>query len=402
MASGRVAGFASVAAPVVALLVALTAGCAGGPGDAGNTPVLRGPVPPTPTPVAGPAVIGRVQDTTARSAGGATVVITVLLSKEERDERNLKSAASLGLGCLDAVGCTSPTTVGRVAMNGAFALAMPTGTFAATDPIAVTVVDERSPSARVATMVRVPRRGGATRLDAGLIPIAARPATLRRSPVRDALVMPAVAASTGPPTVEMSRAERERDAQFVQRPPTTDVSGGYDPRLVEDGMVLLAGRQSGSWGGRSFEFSASLVTTGVAVPASRGASCYVEGGRGQRIVQHPCGLTDGVLDQRWSLQDDPRCSAGPCRGPYQQHVRDTTVVLAAPVRAGLLVIRGCGDTCRVGVSTDGKSFGSWREAGEDSPDGVFAVRPGRVIVAVRIETATGGFFDSLREVSVFR
>src|SRR5436305_1205620 len=113
MRRSRIAGFA----PVVALLAA---GCAGGPGDAANLPIRHGPVPPTPSHVAGPAVTGTVRDSAGRVEAGATVVVTVVLTKAERDERNLKSAATLGLGCLDEVGCTSPTKIGLAARNGAF------------------------------------------------------------------------------------------------------------------------------------------------------------------------------------------------------------------------------------------------------------------------------------------
>jgi hypothetical protein len=215
--------------------------------------------------------------------------------------------------------------------------------------------------------------------------------------------MPTTPAADGVVSVVLSRADPSADEQFVQRPPTTDVSGGYDPRLVEDGQVLLVGTQRGRVHGSPAQFSASLVTSGNTVPLSRGASCSVEGSRGQRIRQHPCALTDGVLDASWAPTDDPRCADGPCPGRLQHDHRDVTVVLDRPVDARLVVVRGCGWQCRVGVSRDGRTFGWWREASTSAgPDDLFVDRlhVGR-IVAVRVETDTGGFFAALREVSVF-
>jgi hypothetical protein len=379
--------------------VLAVSGCATGPGDAGDIPVDRGPVPSHAVAVDGPAVTGRALDTAGRPAAGATVVVTIDLSGSERAARNMKSFASLGLACFDETGCTTPTSSGRVAGDGRFVIAAPHGDVDRRDGLVVTVVAARGADARVATTVRVDRRRDGSG-DAGTVVVAAGRPLLRRTPGNSRLVMPpvGVAATT---VVRMSRAEPvDGGSQFVERSPGTDVSGGFDPRMVEDGLVLLTGSQTGRVRGRAAGFSASLVTSGDTVPPSRGAGCYVLGSRGQQLRQQPCGLTDGILDDTWSPRDDPRCADGPCKGARDH--RDSTVVLDRPMRVGMIVVRGCGFGCRVAVSTDGKRFGFWRAAPSGSTDDVFVDRIDvSGVVAVRVRTYTGGFFSSLREVSVF-
>ncbi len=134
------------------------------------------------------------------------------------------------------------------------------------------------------------------------------------------------------------------------------VTGGYDPLIEEDEQLLLTTTQLGVQRGRHSIFSSSLQTRDpMLVPASRGASCYVEGSRGPRIVQRPCGLSDGVLDQDWHPTDDPRCSRGPCPGHLQRDHRDVTITFRRAVRARLLVVRGC-TGCVAEVSRDGRHF----------------------------------------------
>jgi hypothetical protein len=137
------------------------------------------------------------------------------------------------------------------------------------------------------------------------------------------------------------------------------------------------------------------------VPASRGAGCYVEGSRGQRIVQQPCGLTDGVLDLDWRPTDDPRCDQGPCPGHLQHDHRDVTVTFRKAIRGKLLVVRGC-TGCIAQVSSDGRQFATAGTEPFGSSDTILVVPlTGATVRAVRIQTDTGGFFDSLREVSVW-
>jgi len=181
-----------------------------------------------------------------------------------------------------------------------------------------------------------------------------------------------------------------------------DVSSGFDYRLLEDGKAMLVSHQTGSVAGLPAEYSSSLVVTGHTIPGSRGAGCAVEDSHGGALPQHPCGLTNGALDQEWQPQDDPACNDGPCPGTLQNEHRDVTVLLAKPLAATLLVVRGCGFTCQVQVSADGKNFGPFSGPPEDSSDSEYVeALPGLPVAAVRVETATGGFFDSLQQVSVF-
>jgi hypothetical protein len=180
------------------------------------------------------------------------------------------------------------------------------------------------------------------------------------------------------------------------------VTNGYDQRVEEDEQLLLTTTQIGVQGGRRAIFSSSLaIKNPRLVPVSRGAGCAVEGSRGQQITQHPCGLTDGILDNDWSAKDDPRCSRGPCRGRLQHDHRDVTIVFRHLIRGDLLVVRGCIE-CSVLTSADGRHF-----AGESPPpvaigdDILVRSLDGLLVKAVRVQTATGGFFSSLREVSLW-
>jgi hypothetical protein len=390
-------GRATVATFVTSLLVA---GCATDPGDAGNIPVDQGPVPAHPAPVDGPAVTGRAFDTAGQPAAGATVLAWIDLNGGERLGRNWMSFTSFGLACLTDVECTVPTEFGRVAADGRFALEAPQGEVDRRDDLVVMVVAARGDEARVATTVRVDRhRNGSG--DAGTVTLAAGSPQVRRSDHTIRLEMPSVGSPTSGTRVRMARAQLV-DGQYVEDGTATPVSGGLDSRVIEDGQVLLTGVQEGRVRDRRAAFSATIVTSGATVPPTRGEGCYVLGSRGQRIKQQPCGLTDGILDEQWRPRDDPRCKRGPCKGRAQHDHRDSTVVFDRPLDVGLVVVRGCGFTCRVGLSTDGRTFGYWREAGTSSPDDVFIDKiQVRHVVAIRVETATGGFFSSLREVSAF-
>lgn len=376
--------------------------CAGGTTDAGNTTAQSGGVPDHPAPVTGPAVTGSATGGEGSTVAGATVLVAVRLSNTEKNARNTKSAFTFGLGCLDQVGCTTPTSRGRVAGDGHFAVAVPKGGDPA-DGLVVTLVADRGSDGRVGTSVTLPASARAG-TDVGPVPLAGAVGQVVKSGAKDRFVMPPLAGASGSPGVTLSRARAVgSDQQFVVQDPVMDVSDGYDPRLVEDGQVLLVGTQDATVGGRPGGYSASLVTSAQLVPPSRGASCHAEGSTGQRLDQNPCGLTNGMLDTNWQPRDDPACGQGPCPGTAQHDHRDVTVVLKAPVRSDLVVVRGCGFTCQVAVSADGTSFGSWRAAPQDSGAEVAFVLsiPAQKVAAVRVQTSTGGFFLSLRQVSVW-
>jgi hypothetical protein len=308
----------------------------------------------------------------------------------------------LGFGCLDRAGCTAPSGESRVAQDGRFIVAVPKGQ-TEHDDLNLTVVAQRGSDGRVATSVTLPYADhvGA---DVGTIPVPASAGSITTAAGVSHYVPAPVLGAGGIPAVTMARAAAVSGGdQFVADGSASDVSAGYDPRVIEDGRVLLVSTTDGEVETAPALFSSSLLVSGTLVPPSRGAACSIEGAQGQAIAQHPCGLTNGMLDTSWILQDDPSCAAGPCPGTAQDQVRDVTVTLAHPVRADLIVVRGCGFTCQVAWSTDGVAFGSWRQAPQAAgPDATFDLSlPDQAVVAVKVQTATGGFFTSLRQVSVW-
>lgn len=390
--------------------LALTASACSTGVDAGNTATLTGPVPAHPVAVTGAAIRGRVLAAAAGAntggdravVAGATVVVTVILRRDEVAGRALKGTLTLGLGCLDRVGCTAPTSEGRVAQDGRFEVAVPIGQ-TEQDDLSLTVLAQRGSTGRVGTTVTLPYADhvGA---DVGTIPLATSAGSVVAQGGVNRYVPAAMPGASGAPGVTMSRAASVAGGdQFVVEDPVQDVSPGYNPQLVEDGRVLLASTTIGSVELAPAVFTSSLLVEGTLVPPSRGAACSVEGSTGQSIAQHPCGLTNGMLDSAWPLQDDQLCQQGPCPGTVQNQARDVTVTLSHPVRSGLIVVRGCGFTCQVAWSADGTTFGSWRQAPQDGGTGVvFAVPvPDQMVAAVRVQTATGGFFTALRQVSVW-
>ncbi len=132
---------------------ALLSGCSAAV-NAGDTPTLTGPIPARPTPLAGPTIRGAAV-VGGRAAAGATVIVTTVLQSDEVAGRALKATATLGIGCLDHVGCSSPTSEGRVAQNGRFILAVPKGGHG-DDELSVTVLAQRGNVGRVATSVLLP------------------------------------------------------------------------------------------------------------------------------------------------------------------------------------------------------------------------------------------------------
>lgn len=382
-----------------ACVVVSLAGCSR-IGDAGSDVPRGGSIPASPAPVSGPAIQGTAVDTAGHVAAGATVTVTVVLRSSEQAWRGAKAIFSLGLGCLDKQGCSAPSAQGLVAADGRFAVAVPHG-LTDKDGLAVTVEAARGTGARVSTTLLLP--ASAVSGASLAVPLAADAATLTVSGHRAALRPPAVAgADVTSGTVQMDQVDT-RDNQPVAGAVQTDVSNGFDIRVLEDGQAMLVSHRTGTVGGLPAQYAASLVVAGHSVPDSRGAACVIEDSRGEALPQHPCGLTNGVLDQQWKPQDDPACTSGPCPGTLQNQHRDVTVLLAKPIDAKLLVVRGCGFTCRVQVSTDGKAFGPFSGPPDDAGTGDEYVETlhGLPVAAVRVETATGGFFDSLEQVSVF-
>jgi hypothetical protein len=379
-------------AATVGLLLA--AGCAQAR-TAGQIPATTPPsdLPAHATDVSGRSVSGTVTDTSGRPVAGASVVVSVALSGGEQAVRAFGAFSSLGLYCL--LGCSAPHESGFSARDGSFALQLP-GPNKEHDDYNLTAAFARGP-ARVATSIVVPWRH---RSSHATLRIADGSPRLRAVGHQRFVVPPRLPARYGATHFEASL-QSETGTPPVASGHALTVTSGYDARVVEDGQLLLTTSQTGRLGGRDALFSSSLEVRGSEIPPSRGARCVVTGSRGQPIRQDRCGLTDGVLDDDWQPADDPRCAQGPCKGDVQNDHRDVTVKLRRPLRATLLVVRGCLD-CSVAVSAGGNRFVNVATQPFGSPDDLLVKSlPGLRVAAVRVETDTGGFFTSLREVSVF-
>jgi hypothetical protein len=313
--------------------MAMLAGCAGTGGDAGSSVPLSGSVPASPAQVTGPAIRGTATDAAGHVGAGATVTVTVVLRASEQAWRDAKAFFGLGLGCLDKQGCSAPGAQAIVAADGRFAVPVP-HRITDEDGVAVTVETAHGSAARVSTTLLLP--ASATSGANVAVPLAADPARLEVTGHHATLRPPPVScAEITSGTVEMNALATGDDAP-VAGASAFDTSQGFDVRVLEDGRAMLVSRQAGTVNGRPARFSASLVVTGHAVPESRGAGCSVEDSRGDALKQHPCGLTNGTLDQEWQPHDDPACVNGPCPGTNQNDHRDVTVQVAEPIDATLL------------------------------------------------------------------
>lgn len=391
------------------LLAGLLSGCVdSGPSAEDRAPVDPGSVPATAPAVDGPALRGTVRDTEGDAVPGARVTVTLLRSKSERTEIGIGAAFSLGLSCFaDKRGCKSPTAEGVSAGDGTYAIGMPANNGERPVGVAVSVVAPVANSVddRVGTTVTLPAKivAGGT-FD---VPVASEPLELTRRGQHDLRVaMPTTrqAKLSGPVTVALTQLPADGDvsgatADFTETP----VKLPFDLRVAEDSRLLIAAHREAKIGDRPVTLSATSVLRGTARPISRDASCRVTDSQGKPLAQEPCGLTDGRLGSPWEPTDDPRCAAGPCPGTAQNDHRDIYVTLADPVRATLLVVRGCGFTCTVEVSADGRRFRDLPPPGQGGTDGFYVQKlSGLPVKVVHIRTATGGFFTKLREVSVFR
>jgi hypothetical protein len=380
---------------VAALVCAVAApGCAESR-TAGEIPASAPASVPAHAPqVGGRAISGVVTDGSGRPAAGASVVVTVALSGSEQAVRGFSAFSSLGLSCL--LGCSAPHVAGFSARDGSFALALP-GPNKARDDYRLTIAAARGDAARVATSVILP---WARRLPGIAMELASGTPQIRKLGNRRWVVPPELPLRYAPSHLAVSLSS-ESGSPPVVAGHSLDVTRGYDARVVEDERLLLTTSQTGRQHGREAIFSSSLEVRGDAIPASRGSRCRVTGSRGQAIRQPSCGLTDGDLEDGWQATDDPRCADGPCPGAKQHDHRDVTITLRRPINAALVVVRGCLG-CSVMTSPDGHRFTTVATAPFGGADDLLVRNlAGARVSAVRIRTDTGGFFSSLREVSVF-
>ena len=387
----------TVAAATVALAL-VAAGCS--TRTAGQIPVQRpASIPPHAAAISGPAIVGVVRDTRGRPVAGATVIAEVEQSGAEQATNVIKALSSVGIFCAIGSGCTPPRDSGYSARDGSFALSVPKGN-PGHDAYSVTVAVAPNRVARVATSIALARSARHGKQVGAIVVASQRPVIRTRGGRSHVLPPPLPAAYRAGRYAAYLNTETGNPPVIAGSQVT--VTNGYDPRVEEDEQLLLTTTQVGVQHGRKAIFSSSLETKqAMLVPVSRGASCYVEGSRGQRIAQRPCGLTDGILDNDWTPKDDPRCSRGSCRGHRQHDHRDVTVTFSHPIRGDLLVVRGCVN-CTVMTSADGRHFaGSSARSVALGDDILVRSLNGLLVRAVRVQTDTGGFFSSLREVSVW-
>ena len=394
---------------MLVLAAALLAGCADSTGDAGNTAsVDPGNLPANAPVVDGPAFTGTVRDSAGKPVPAAAVVVTLLRSKSERAEIGMGAAFSLGMTCLfTSRGCRAPTERGTSAQDGTFAVRVPTNNGDAPVGVSVTAVASAGRPAdatRVGTTLFLPANSaGGARVD---VPVAAAAMQFKRAGSELNVAMPSVrgAKPSGAVKLTISQLTAEGDVSTATTDlTTTDVRPPFDLRLAEDSRVLVEAEQEARIAGRDARLSATRALRGDIVPASRDASCALTDSRGKSRPQKPCGLTDGVLGESWHPDDDPRCKQGPCPGTAQRSYRDVGITLSKAVAARLLVVRGCGFTCTVTVSADGKRFKDLPAPQSSGTSGFYLqTLSGAPVRYIRIRTATGGFFTSLREVSLFR
>lgn len=356
-------------------------------------------LPRTARALDGPGVTGTIVGPTGQPVPGATLYVQVDLTGSEETQRAVKAAFSLGLGCFDEQGCSAPDAEGQAAADGTFAVRVPGKTDEPDGGLIITAVAARPGKIRVATSLTLPaaaRQG----IDLTTLPLPTSPSVVSQGTRRSLTGLALPGATLGKIAVTLAPLAAT-DQNPYRRDPLriSNVSNGFDARIAEDQTIVLQAARSGTLRGRPVLISASLLATGTTQSTIRGAPCRLIGSQGQAIDQPTCGLTDGILDESWTPVDDPRCAGGPCQGPQQRDARDSIVTPTQAVPARLLVVRGCGFTCRVFVRTAGGE----RELPEpnQSGDTYVANLPGTPIRAVRVRTATGGFLTSLREVSLF-
>jgi hypothetical protein len=389
----------------VALVVGLITllGCQDTGGDAGNTaPADPADLPAHAVAPEGPAMTGTVRDAYGHAVPAAQVTVTLMRSTGERSEIGLEATFSLGLSCLvEKRGCQAPTSTGTSAADGSFAVPMPTNNGATPVGVGLSAVAALADAARVGTELVLPAtdRNGA-KVD---IPIAAKSMSPEHHGTAMTVTMPPVvgAITTAPSELTVTQlAANGTTADATTDFSQTKVHQPFDTRLAEDSRLLLTGRQTARINGSDAMLSATQIVTGDAVPISRGAACSLTDSEGKARPRHPCGLTDGVLGASWTPDDDPACAKGPCPGTAQHDHRDMLITLPRSVTARLLVIRGCGFTCSVTVSADGKTYRDLPAPGSQTVQGFYVqMLSGKPVRYVRVRTAIGAFFDLARGVN---
>jgi hypothetical protein len=181
---------------------------------------------------------------------------------------------------------------------------------------------------------------------------------------------------------------------------TAAAVSGLDGRLLEgtSGRVVLVGGSQdsieGSAVGLRWRSPGVAFASATGAPASRGARC-VFARAGRTMPAASCGVTDGELAS--GVTPPMICDAatkGQTSPPSCSVATTVTVLLATPVPADLVAVRGCSGSCPVEVSADARGF---RAVGTAATEDAAVRLDGQRIRAVRVGLSASG----LREVSVW-
>jgi hypothetical protein len=347
-------------------------------------------VPAHADPVSGPAVSGQVVDESGRAVGGAVVVVAVALSGMEQFAKGFAALSSAGILCAVGV-CSGPSKQGYSAADGTFALAVP-GPNADKDNYYLAVATPRG-AGQVGTRLTLPATSVAGATVGDVLLVSGAPAVTSKVG-RDHLTPPQLPGRVHPGATTVTATGEPVQTNSL------DVSGGYDPRVLEDQAFTLRSIQSGTDAGRPALFSSSLPVQGHSVPPSRGAACELAGPTGKPVPQQPCPLTDGTFTRTFFTPDyGPGCPNQSCLRNGANPYPFLDVRLSSAVRANLIVVRGCISECTLSISSDGRTFQQVGSQPFGAADSILVqVLTARPVRAVRL---SGPFPQRLIQISVF-
>jgi hypothetical protein len=198
-------------------------------------------------------------------------------------------------------------------------------------------------------------------------------------------------------TVEFTRGDEVVWRLGDARPVTV-----FDPRLLEDssGTVRVIAAASNVHVSESLgdEIAFTMRSGSRAYesplepPDSRGRGCSVVDERGERYPIEPCALTDGTFAKEFM----PITCSGET-GCVEPRHESAFIDLGRRVSASLVVVRGCGSTCRVEASVDGRT---WRLIGlAQTDEAAFPLT--RAVPARYVRVAGSPSVDGLTEISVW-
>lgn len=177
----------------------------------------------------------------------------------------------------------------------------------------------------------------------------------------------------------------------------------FDPRLLEDTQgtaavtATLRDQRVADERGRRIDVvlrsGARAYDSPAGAPPSRGRSCSLAEESGRLVVQAPCRLTDGELEEEFT----PSICVGQAGCVEPAHTA-AVIDLGAQRPLSMIVVRGCDHGCTIETSRDAER---WRTAGslaDEREDNAFRLSP---LVRARYIRITSRSVDTLREVSAW-